>query len=186
MRIVSVLLLVLPLAACAGNDNSSLSANASAPSVGNWKIEKRVDRISGRNAPSGLLSAPARNSRTLDAHIGLVQLMCFDKNPIVRLAFDLKVGANNTAILEYRFDEKPGRKANGKFLPDHTTFVIDEKPDVSKFLDELGTSSVLFVRVSSLSLGRTTAEFRVPGAPVAIESVYAECPVSPQQRRKSA
>jgi hypothetical protein len=186
MRIVAALLLMLPLAACAGTDNSALSANASVASAGKWRIEPRVDRISGGTAPSSILETVARNTHSVDPHVGVVQLMCFDKKPIIRVAFNIKVGANNTAILEYRFDEKPGRKANGEFLSDHTIFLIDEKADVAKFLDELATSTVLFVRVSSLALGRTTAEFRVTGAPVAIESVYAQCPVSPQQRRKSA
>jgi hypothetical protein len=183
---VLVPLLMLPLAACAGGDNASLSTNASAPSAGNWRIHKRVDRISGTPVAAAELTTFVNNSKKQFSHNGILQLLCFDKQPVVRLAFDLRVGANRSAVLEYRFDEKPGRKADGRFLPDYRTFVIDEKAEVAKFLDELGTSKVLFVRISSLSAGRTAAEFRVPGAPVAIEAVYGACPVSPPQRRRSA
>lgn len=184
--------LSLALCACASRDYA-LSTGASgtgavAPVTGDWKIEPRPDRITGTLSPSAFVVSGARNTHNTFTRPSIVQLMCFDKKPIVRFGFEFRVGSNRSAILEYRFDDKPGRKANAKFLQDYRTAVIEEKADVAQFLDELATSGVLFVRVSSLNAGRTTAEYRVQSAPPAIDAVYAHCPVGTDasRRRKSA
>ena len=48
---------------------------------------------------------------------------------------------------------------------------------MARFLGELATSHVLFLRVTSLSDPRTEVEFQVAGAPAAIETAYANCPL---------
>jgi hypothetical protein len=103
--------------------------------------------------------------------------MCYEERPIVRFAFDFRVGINKTAFLEYRFDATAGRKANANILPDYKTILIQDGAEVSQFVDALAASGILFVRVSSLSDGRTEAEFRTGGAPVAVETAYAACPL---------
>ena len=97
-----------------------------------------------------------------------------------------RIGANRSAILEYRFDDKPGRKAEARFLQDYKTIVIENRAAVTAFVDELASANVLYLRVTSLFAGRTTAEFFVHGAPAAIEAAYADCPPSPPRRRAVA
>jgi hypothetical protein len=66
--------------------------------------------------------------------------------------------------------------------------VIEDKADVAQFVSELATSDVLYVRIRSLNAGRTAAEFRLNGAPTAIEAAFTGCPLSTDQppRRRSA
>jgi hypothetical protein len=166
--------LALSVGACASTDATAPAAL----SAGNWKIERSVDRISGAPAARVFLSTTAGNSRSRRAAPAIVQLMCYEERPIVRFAFDFRVGINKTAFLEYRFDAIAGRKANADILPDHKTILIAaDWAEVSQFVDALAASSILFVRVSSLSDGRTEAEFRTGGAPGAIETAYAACPL---------
>ena len=55
-------------------------------------------------------------------------------------------------------------------------------PDVAQFVSEMATSNVLYIRIRSFSAGRTAAEFKVDGAPAAIASAYAGCPVKPPEQ----
>jgi hypothetical protein len=174
------------LSACVTSEDALTNALAPAP-ASDWKIERRVDRISGSLAPTALLYTRASNNHNQFPRPALLQLMCFNKQPIVRFAFDFRVGANKSAITEYRFDEKPGRKPQATFLPDYKTIIIEDVDDVAQFLDGLATSSLLYVRVSSLIAGHTSAEFRVPGAATAIDTVYAQCPLPGDRKgRKTA
>jgi hypothetical protein len=102
--------------------------------------------------------------------------------------YGFEVGANRSATVEYRFDDRPGRKANVRFMRDRKTFVIEDKADVGKFVEELATANVLYLRVSSHTVGVTNAEYRVAGAPAAIEAAYDACPLKsePAARRRSA
>jgi hypothetical protein len=146
------------------------------PAAGNWTIQQTVDRINDATSPRVFLASTASNNRRGPVGPTIVQLMCFDKAPIVRFAFEAKVGVNNTLVLEYRFDQNPGRKATARVLSDHQTVVIEDKAAVAQFLQELTRSNVLYVRITSLTAGTTEAEYRLAGAPVAIETAYAGCP----------
>ena len=47
-------------------------------------------------------------------------------------------------------------------------------------MTDLASSSLLYVRIRSLTAtGRTSAEFKVAGAPAAIAAAYAGCPLTP-------
>ena len=115
------------------------------------------------------------NSKTWENRPAVLQLMCFKGNPIVRLNFATRAGSNRNSTVGYRFDEKPGREVSATFMPDFRTVIIDEKPEVEQFLNELAESNRLLVRVTSLYAGRTTAQFVLTGAPDAIEAAYAPC-----------
>ncbi len=188
--VVRAVLAVLPafmLGACATGEVAVTSA--SPPPSGNWQIKRGMDRIAGHVVTTVFLVSRASTTKQMFAQPVGLQLMCFKGEPIVRFGFDFRVGANKTANFGYRFDEKPGHDAaRVSFLPDFRTVIIKERPDVIKFVDELATSDVLFVRVGSLYAGLTTAEFRVTGAAAAIEMAYADCPLSTNQphRPKSA
>lgn len=147
---------------------------------GNWKIEKQVDRITGVPVPSAMIVIPnASNTFNDYAKPGSMQLTCFEDKPLVRFAFEFKVGTDSNSVLGYRFDEKPGHdNVPARFLQEYRTVVIEDRAAVVKFANELATSSTLVIRVRSLNAGRTTAEFKLDGAPAAIESAFAGCPLT--------
>lgn len=173
------LLLSVVLGGCAGRD-PYVAAPASTMS-GNWKIEKQVDAITGVPVPSAMVLIPnASNSFAEYARPASMQLTCFEAKPLVRFAFEFKVGTDTNSILGYRFDDKPGHdNVNARFLQEYKTVVIEDRAEVTKFAGELAQSKVLVIRVRSLNAGRTTAEFKLDGAPAAIEAAFAGCPLTP-------
>lgn len=56
--------------------------------------------------------------------------------------------------------------------------LIEEPAEVATFVNELATSKSLYVRLRSMAAQRNSAEFNVEGAPAAIESALAGCPVA--------
>ncbi len=56
--------------------------------------------------------------------------------------------------------------------------VIEDRVAVTTFANELASSNVLVIRIRSLAAGRTTAEFKLDGAPTAIEAAFAGCPLT--------
>ena len=154
-----------------------VSANSMVRS-GSWRIERQVDRITSAPVDNAVVSSMASNSSVAFPQPALLGLSCFMGKPLVRFAFEFKVGTNLNSFLAYRFDEKPGHEIGGRFLQNSTTVVIEDPAEVAQFVNELASSSVLYVRIRSLNVGRTTAEFKVDGAPAAIESALAGCPVS--------
>jgi hypothetical protein len=149
------------------------------PSAGAWKIDPRYDRISGATEATARLTQQIVDPRTLVSHAAILQLACFKGGPVVRFAFDFNIGSANSTTLSYRFDDKPGHpnvkaKLNGRGIK---VLLIDDRAAVAQFVDELATSSILYLRVVSLTAGRTNLNFRVSGAPAAIEASYATCPI---------
>jgi hypothetical protein len=158
---------------------------------GNWKIDTITDRITGAVSPSAMLVAPeASNSEVDFPKPALLQLTCLDKKPIVRFAFEFKIGTDKNTILGYRFDAKPGHdNVESRILVGYTVLVIEDPAEVFKFVEELKTSSALVVRIRSLSGNRTIVDFKLDGAPAAVEAGYAGCPVvmpppPPEKKKK--
>jgi hypothetical protein len=180
----AVLLAVLALTLCACRDRDPLVSSASAIPVGDWRIERQTDRITGEPLSSAILmTAKSSNSAEAYAQPAQLQLLCFKDQPLVRLTFEFKVGSAKNSMLGYRFDEKPGHEIEARFLQDFKTAVIEKKEEVTQFVSELATANVLYVRIRSLNMGRTTAEFRLIGAPIAIDAAYAGCPVAGDKKR---
>lgn len=164
------------LGACVARDPTVSSVNA-AP-AGNWKIERQIDRITGAPLSSAFVTTRTVSNTTIAfPQPAMLQLLCFKSQPTVRIAFPFKIGSVHNSELGYRFDNKPGHQAIARFLANYTSVVIDDKAEVAQFVGELATSASLYVRVRSLTAGRTTAEFRLDGAPAAIAAAYAGCPV---------
>ena len=171
----------LPLSAC---NRDPLVSSAQATPAGNWRIERQVDRISGAPLASAfLMTRTSSNSAEPFPKPAMLQLLCFKDQPTIRLTFEFKVGSNRNSSLGYRFDEKPGREIDARFLQDFKTVVIEDKAEVARFTADLATSSVLYVRIRSLNAGRSSAEFQLAGAPAAIEAGFAGCPVQPAGAR---
>jgi len=163
---------------CAGRD--PYVATPATTTSGNWKIEKQEDRITGVPVPSAMLIIPnASNTFTDFAKPASMQLTCFEGKPMVRFAFEFKVGADTNSTLGYRFDEKPGHdNVPAYFLQEYRTVVINDTPEVVRFIGEMQGSNILVMRVRSLSAGRTTAEFKLDGASAAIDAAFAGCPLT--------
>lgn len=153
---------------------------------GNWKIERQVDRVTGVPVPSATNTINnASNSFAERPSAASLQLTCFDGKPLVRLAFVFKVGTDANSIIGYRFDEKPGHdNIAARFLQEYRTVVIEDNAAINTFVNELATSATLVIRVRSLNAGRTIADFKLDGAPAAIEAAFAGCPLTPPQPEK--
>ncbi len=170
MRKLWPVILALSLCGCGAGGSTG-------PSAGNWAISQQIDRISGANTTRAKLSAFTVSGNRQQLGLAHIHLLCFDNRPTVRLSYPFRVGANSSAIVEYRFDKNPGRKATVRFMPDFRTIVIDDRAEVTQIADGLASAAIFYVRVSSLHIGRAEAEFRVPGGGVATDAAYAECPL---------
>jgi hypothetical protein len=154
---------------------------------GNWRVDRQIDRITGRTVSSAqLLTRNASHSGIDFAQPAGMQLTCFEGHAIVRISFDFKIGSDQNTILGYRFDDKPGRdNVASRVLPGSQHIVIEEKAAVAQFIDDLAGSSVLYIRIRSLNAARTTAEFRLDGSAAAVQAAFADCPVTALQKRTS-
>ncbi|WP_244628446.1 hypothetical protein [Tardiphaga robiniae] len=91
--------------------------------AGEWLIPHQIDRITGAELPSAYVFAEASNSNVDFPRVSSLLLTCIDGAPLIRFAFDFKIGSNRNTVLGYRFDGKPGhddvgsRVVRGK--PDH-------------------------------------------------------------------
>ncbi len=161
---------------------------AMAPDAGSWTIERGYDRILGKAAATAELQARSRNARApqTQLQIGSLQLGCFDNAPVVRIAFNHRVGSNRSSTLSYRFDHNPGRDAPARFLQTYSTALIEDPNEVALFVEQLRTSSTLYVRVMSHVAGTTTVEFPLKGAPMAVDAAYQTCPVDSPTKPRTA
>jgi hypothetical protein len=177
-------LIVLSLGGCVTRDPYVAMTNT-AP-AGNWRIERQVDRITGTPSSSAqLVTANSSNSAVPNPRPAGLQLTCFNNQPLVRISFEFKIGSDKNSSLGYRFDDRPGHdNVESRILLGYQVIVIENPAEVARFVSELATSAVLYVRVRSLNAGRTTAEFRLDGAPAAIQAGFAACPLGTAPREK--
>lgn len=169
--------MALALAGCFGRDAYVTSANEA--KVGAWQISRQPDRITGAPLPSAFVPTMASNTYSDNPKPAGMQLTCFDGKPLVRFAFEFKIGSDVNTFLGYRFDEKPGRDSipGARFLQEHRTVVIEEAADVAQFVADMRGSKLLYVRIRSITEGRTTAEFKLDGSEQAIQAAFADCPM---------
>jgi hypothetical protein len=160
-------------------------SNSNTISSGEWRIERQTDRITGNAIASALLATRNSSHSGVDyAKPAQMQLTCFEGKAVARFAFEFKIGSDKNSALGYRFDDKPGRdNVESRILLGYTVIVIEDKTAMAQFVDELVSSNVLYLRIRSLNAGRTTAEFRVPGAAAAVQAAFAECPITPAPKR---
>jgi hypothetical protein len=175
----------LALGGCSARDPYVSSARA-AP-AGDWRIERQTDRVTGAPLSSAfLMTKQSSNSAVAFPRPALMQLSCFKEAPLVRFAFQFRVGSNRNSVFGYRFDDRPGHEIEARFLQDYKTVVIEEAGDVAQFVKELASAKVLYVRIRSLNAGRSAAEFSLDGAPAAIEAALAGCPQREDKPRRRA
>jgi hypothetical protein len=153
---------------------------------GSWEIERHLDRVTGRGISSAYVANRngSHTSEFFTQPVG-IQLLCFKHEPIVRFAFSTKVGSTRNAMIGYSFDEKPGREIEARFVAGQKNVVIEDRAEVARFVRELATSQVLYVRIRALNFGRSTAEFPTEGAKKAIDTAFADCPLTAPKTRQA-
>ena len=178
MRAVFVVILACCVGGCmtAGGGPSTTTVTA-APSAGDWKIDRKLDPVTGVGIGAWVASSRVTSRTRVFPRPAFVQLLCFKNEPLVRLKFDERIGSNRSASLAYRIDENPGREPAVRFLSDYKTVVIEDRKDVAAFAKDVATASEFRVSITSLTVGKTSATFPVRGAPAAIEAAFAECPI---------
>jgi hypothetical protein len=175
VRGLLLLITLLSLCACAGVRDPTVGIS-NIEQAGAWRIEKQIDRITGAPLESALVVASSSHSSEPFPKKATLQLACFNKKPLVRFSFETKVATTYSNEFGYRFDDKPGHQIEAGFLGNDKIAVIENGPEVARFLDELKDAKTLYLRIRSLGFGRTTADFNVEGAAAAIAATTAHCP----------
>jgi hypothetical protein len=164
-----------------------VSPTASTVSAGNWKIERQTDRITAAPISSAQLTGIGSNTAVPSWQPAGLQLSCFENKPLVRFAFDFKIGTDRNTIMGYRFDDKPGRdNVESRVLYGYQVIVIEQPAAVAQFIADMAGSRELYVRLRSLTQGRTTGQFKIEGAAEAAQAAYADCPVGEPGPRRGA
>ena len=179
MRVAFVFWIGVALS-CAGCANRDPYVTSSGEAMsGDWRIARQVDRVTGVQLPSAGIVAQASNTYNDFSKPSMMQLTCFDGKPLVRFAFAWKIGANVNTTLGYRFDDKPGRDNVGgvRFMQDERMVVIEDAPTVVQFINDLRESRILYLRIRSITQGRTTVEYNLAGSEPAIRAAFADCPL---------
>ncbi len=148
---------------------------------GNWKIDRQIDRVTGKPISSAEMRAVRTSTSEEDNNIfiarnALMELQCFRDVPTARFVFNYYVGTEKNSTLGWRFDEKPGQEGEARILRDYRTVIIDQPGEMKTFLGQMATSRILYIRIRSLNGPRTSAEFVVEGGAEAIRSAFADCP----------
>jgi hypothetical protein len=151
---------------------------AGAAPAGNWRISRVADRIAGAPTSSaGLQTYHVSYAAILFPPPAQMLLLCFKDQPAVLFRFPFRVGSTRNGEFSYRFDQKPGRVAIARFVDDHTSVVIEDDEEVTRFIGELAKGNVLYIRTRAFTAPSSSAEFHVDGAPAAIDAAYAGCPL---------
>ena len=178
MRVAYVLGVALAIGGCMRDPYVTSEGEALS---GNWRIARQADRVTGTTLPSAGIVALASNSFADFPKPSMMQLTCFDGKPLVRFGFEFKVGSDVNTTLGYRFDDKPGRDniAGTRFMLKSDTVLIEDPADVARFVDDMRGSQMLYVRIRSITHGRTTIEYKLDGSEPAIKAAFADCPLPP-------
>jgi len=172
------------LACLAGSFAGSnlLVVTAGAESSGDWQITAKVDEVAKTKVFNVKLEA------TTTAHDGLfpppdglLQLVCLKGQPLVDVMFAFQIGSKADSEILYRFDEKPMQPVEARILRGLKIFVIEKKTEVEQFLGGLATANALYIQISSLDKGGTSAEFRVAGAQRGIDVLTVCCKPSSEK-----
>ena len=179
MRVLGFLILVMAGLCVGGCARDPFVTNDGETRSGEWYIAHQIDRVTGAELPNSVIFALASNSLVDFPRISSFQLTCLDKKPLVRFAFDFKVGADKDYVVGYRFDDKPGHEnVPSKLLKGQQAFVIEDSAALAQFVSELPGAIKLYVRLRSETLARTSAEYTLEGSGAAIEQAFAKCPMT--------
>ncbi len=177
MRWVALAALAV-LTGCITDDPPPFSTAARS---GDWLIDRHVDRVTAAPVSGAFLrTLKSNNSAELASRPASLQLSCFENKPIVRIAFEFKIGSDKNSTFGYRFDDRPGRdNVDSRVLLGYQVIVIENKPAVAQFIADMAGANQLYVRVRSLNAARTSAEFNVANSGPAVQAAFADCPLTP-------
>lgn len=144
---------------------------------GEWWIPQQIDRVTGLPLPSAYVFAQASSSNVEYPRVSSLMLTCLEKNePLVRFAFDFKIGNNRDSVLGYRFDDRPGHEdVASRIVRGNQIMVIENREAIARFVSELPGSKTLYVRIRSLNGGRTAVEYPLEGSAAALRAAFANC-----------
>jgi hypothetical protein len=148
--------------------------------AGKWRVATLTDRVTA--APFAAAVLDTRNSSNSEVTFpqpATMEVACFRNKPIIRFAFAFKIGTTRNAEFAYRFDDKPGRVADARITLDHTFLVVEDEGAVRLFINEMTGSQTLYMHVRTINAGRSSAEFELEGARIAVDAALAGCPVKP-------
>ena len=154
--------------------------HASVVTSGQWRIERQTDRVTGAPISSACVTRDGLERRR---GFPAARRRCSSRaswtSPVISFGFEFKIGTNLNSFLGYRFDEKPGHEIGARFVARrlHRRDRDDKRSGAVR--QRARDQQLLYVRIRSLNAGRTTAEFKVDGAPAAIAAAFAGCPVKP-------
>ncbi|CAN5154076.1 hypothetical protein BH11PSE4_BH11PSE4_05540 [soil metagenome] len=175
MRFVAFVMLCGVLGGCARDPYVTAEGETTA---GNWYIAHQIDRVTGAELPSAITFALASNTYAEYPRASQIQLTCVDRKPLVRFAFDFRIGTDRDSVLGYRFDDKPGHEnVEARILRGQKILIMESDSELARFINELPGSSKVYVRVRSMTLGRTAVEYDLDGSAAAIQAAYAKCPM---------
>ena len=145
--------------------------------IRDWWIPQQVDRVTGTTLPSAYVFAEASNSNVEYPRVSSLMLTCMPGNrPLIRFAFDFKIGSLLNTTLGYRFDDLPGHEIVPTRVVRGNQIIVIEQPDaVALFVAELEKAETLYVRIRSINGGRTSVEYPVKGAWGAVRAAFASC-----------
>lgn len=186
MRAVLVVIVAGAVGGCM-TASGGPNAGATAPPTGAWKVNRRADPVTGSAVDAWVASTRVSSRTKLFPDPAGVQFLCYKSEPMVRLRFAEKVGANRSTSFAYRVDDASARAPSVRILQDHRTIVIEDRQDVATFVKDVSAAAALHVSVESLTVvGKTTATFPVGGAPAAIEAAFADCPLDGKAKTSAA
>lgn len=163
------------LAGCGARDRSYVQAQPS-EHAGSWKIEHRIDRVTGRRVSFAAVITWATNTKA-GGGTAAAEVVCSGTRLHVQFEFAHRVGAERNSSIAYRVDDRPGDEVEATFEQDQRTVSITDPAAVTKFVEEVSAGSMLLVRASSPFAGRTFAEFRIVGAAAAFAPLLERCPL---------
>ncbi len=149
--------------------------------VHDWWIVNQTDRITEATLPSAFVYAEASNSNVEYPRVSSLLLTCLErKEPLIRFAFDFRIGTRSNTVLGYRFDDLPGHEGVAvRILRNNRVVIIEDRDAIATFVAELEKAQTLYVRIRSIDGGRTAVEYPVAGAWTAIRAAFTNCEMPP-------
>ena len=180
---IAILMLALAGTLPGGCARDAFVETSAHTSQGSWRIARQFDRVTGADLASATTFAEASNTNVAMPRMSSLQLTCFERRPLIRFAFDFKIGSNTSTELGYRFDDKPGVDSTPAHVLDGRQIIVIEEPmAVAAFVRDLKDARKLYVRIRAISLGRTSVEYDLEGSPAALQAGFAACPVAAPPR----
>lgn len=182
--VASACMIVVAVLALTGCARDPFVTEEGETRVNDWWISHQFDRVSNAELPNAFVYAQASNSNLEYPRVSSLLLTCLErKEPLVRFAFDFRIGTRANTVLGYRFDDLPGHEGVAvRVLRNNRVIVIEDREALATFLAELEKARTLYVRIRSIDGGRTAVEYPVAGAWTAIRAAFTNCdmPAPPQ------